>query len=49
MAYKMYGCTRRTPTSAGQIKKKKQCTNIKRDEITIKNIINDILICIIAF
>ena len=33
-------CIRRTPVSAGQIKKK-EITNIKHDEIIIMNIIND--------
>ena len=32
---------RRTPISAGQIKKKKKNANIKCDEINIMNIIND--------
>ena len=41
MAYKTHGCIRRAPISAGQIKKNKQSTNIKRDEVTIMNIIND--------
>ena len=42
MAYKMHGCVRHTPISAGQIKKKtNQSTNIKCDEISIRNIIND--------
>ena len=41
-AYKTHESIRRTPISAGQIKKKKQqSTNIKRDEINIMNIIND--------
>ena len=40
MAYNMPRCIRRTPISAGQIKKK-QSTNIKCDEINIMNIIND--------
>ena len=39
-AYKSHGCIRRTPTLAGQIKKK-QSTNIKYDEINMINIIND--------
>ena len=37
-SYKTHGCIRRTPISAGQIKKK--ITNIKRDEINIMNFIN---------
>ena len=40
-AYKKHGCIWRTQISAGQIKKKKQSTNIKHDEINIMNIIND--------
>ena len=39
-AFKTPGCKRRPAISAGQIKKK-QSTNIKRDEINIMNIIND--------
>ena len=40
-AYKTHGGLRRTSISAGQIKKKKKSTNIKRDGIDIMNIIND--------
>ena len=35
-AYKIHGCIKRSPISAGQIKKKKR---IKRDKIKIMNII----------
>ena len=38
MAYKTQGCIRRTSISVGQIKKKKQSTNIKRDKINITNV-----------
>ena len=41
MAYKMHRCIRCPPISAAQIKKKKQSSNIKHDEINIMNIIND--------
>ena len=41
MAYKTHLFIRRTPTSEGQMKKKKISANIKRDEINIMNIIND--------
>ena len=44
MTYKTLGCIRRTPISAGQTKKKKQCTNVNHDEINIMNIINDITV-----
>ena len=40
MAYKTHRSVRCTPFPAGQIKKK-QSTNIKRNEIIIMNIIND--------
>ena len=38
--YCIWWCIRRTPVSAGQIKKK-EIINIKHDEINIMNIIND--------
>ena len=41
MAYKTHKWIRCTPNSAEQIKKKKQSTNIKCDEVNIMNIIND--------
>ena len=41
MGYETYGCIRRTPISAEQIKKKKKKTNIKHDEINMLNIVND--------
>ena len=43
-AYKTHGSIRRTPISAGQIKKTEktqQSTHLKRSEINIMNIIND--------
>ena len=40
-AYKTHGCIKPAPISARKIKKKKQSTNIKRDEINIMNKIND--------
>ena len=38
--YKTHVCTRHTPISAGQIKKKKLSTISKHDETNIMNIIN---------